>query len=259
MPNDSNTSNNPSRSPGNNSPNTSIKPDKLLWWVIGFGAVMISGFLLVGAYSAYTNPKPARELPYFKPLGRDTTVGPDGKMASAVQYHKVPAFSFSDQTGQIVTEKVMEGKITIVDYFFTTCQSICPVMTDGLVGVAKYYEQNPNILILSHTVDPETDSVPVMAQYAKDKGIKTNQWHLLTGDKAALYKQAREGYFLDAQEGNGGPEDFIHTQLFALIDKEGHIRGYYDGTSKPDLKRLQIDIDLLLQYYRYKAGNTVGW
>lgn len=221
---------------------------------MGLGATILISIFLGGAWKAYKNPKPARELPFFKPLGTDTLTDADGKVSYRSKFHKIPPFKFVNQQGDTVTESVLKGKVAIVDYFFTTCQSICPIMTDGLVKLAKEQNGNKDLIILSHTVDPETDTVATMEAYARTKGIRLPQWHLLTGSKYALYKQAREGYFLDAHEGNGGAEDFIHTQLFALIDKEGHIRGYYDGTSEEDLKRLRIDLDLLFKYYAYVDG-----
>lgn len=210
-------------------------------------ALAVLGALAYGAKLAYTSEKPARELPIFKPLGVDTL--PDGTLEA--KFHKVPAFSFVNQDGKTITQDVMKGKVAVVDFFFTTCQTICPIMTDELGGIDSIFSKRKDFVILSHTVDPETDTVAQLKAYAAEKGITNPNWHLLTGDKAALYKQAREGYFLDASIGNGGPDDFVHTQLFALIDKEGRIRGYYDGTSKEDMKRLSIDLDLLYQYYEW--------
>jgi protein SCO1 len=139
---------------------------------------------------------------------------------------------------------VVKGKVYVVDYFFTTCQSICPIMSKQLDRV---YREQKDVLILSHTVDPETDTPGALNAYAKKFNADSKRWIFLTGSKPELYDLARTGYLLDAQEGNGGEEDFIHTQNFALIDKKGRIRGYYDGTDSSSVSDLITDIDFLLE------------
>lgn len=236
-----------------------MKVDKIFWVIIGFAVLVVVGALGYGAMVAYNNPRPARELPYFKPLSTDTVSAAKGVIET--QYHTIPAFSFTNQRGNLITQDSMKGKVAVVDFFFTTCGTICPVMTGSLKEVAAKYGAKKDFVILSHTVDPETDTVAQMVAYAKEKGITQTNWHLLTGDKAALYLQAREGYFLDASIGDGGPDDFVHTQLFALVDKKGHIRGYYDGTDAKDMKRLDIDLGLLFQYYEWEAkeASNMKW
>lgn len=149
----------------------------------------------------------------------------------------------------------MEGKIYVAEYFFTTCKSICPVMNDNLKRVYKEFRNRKDFLILSHTVDPETDSVPFLKQYADAHGVNDDRWKFVTGDKKKLYEIARKGYLLNAEEGNGGEEDFIHTQNFALIDKEHHIRGFYDGTDSLEINRMIQDIRILLNEYEYRNKN----
>jgi protein SCO1/2 len=188
--------------------------------------------------------KPLRTLPYFGPKHAVKT--------SDTSYHTIPPFLFIDQYNNNVTEENVKGKVYVTDYFFTTCKSICPIMSNSLGRVHKRFKDRNDFLILSHTVDPETDSVPQLLNYAKLHGVNNNKWLFVTGDKKSLYAIARKGYLLNAEEGDGGEEDFIHTQNFALIDKERHIRGFYDGTDSLEINRLIMDIQLLFEEYDWK-------
>lgn len=188
--------------------------------------------------------KPLRYLAYFGP-----------KNASAqndTTYHSIPDFEFTNQYNEKVDQKTTQNKIYVTEYFFTTCHSICPIMNSNLERVYKTFKNDSSFLILSHTVDPETDSVPVLLQYAQLHGVDNKNWLFLTGSKKDLYGLARKGYLLNAEEGNGGEEDFIHTQNFALVDKERHIRGFYDGTDTAEISRLIEEIKLLEQDYAYR-------
>lgn len=168
----------------------------------------------------------------------------EGKIKIDTIFHTIPAFSLINQEGARVNESAVKGRVYVVDYFFTTCQSICPIMSKQLDRV---YREQKDVLILSHTVDPETDTPEALKEYAKKFNADPKRWIFLTGTKPELYDLARTGYLLDAQEGNGGEEDFIHTQNFALIDKKGRIRGYYDGTDSSSVSELITDIDFLLE------------
>jgi protein SCO1/2 len=187
--------------------------------------------------------KPIRELPFFGPKSYSKI--------SDTTYHTIPGFTFTNQYNKIFTDKHLNGKIYITEYFFTTCKSICPIMNTNLQKVYQTFYNDTSIYIVSHTVDPETDSVNVLKEYAQLHNVKNNQWQFLTGNKVDLYAIARKGYLLNTEEGNGGEEDFIHTQNFALIDKEKRIRGFYDGTDTAEINRLIIDIKLLKQHYEY--------
>lgn len=159
--------------------------------------------------------------------------------------HKVQGFSFTNQDGKTISRKDVEGKIYVAEYFFTTCTGICPKMNKNMEKVYKAYSSNPNFLILSHTVDPEVDSVPVLKKYAAEHGADSRNWWFLTGSKKQLYKLARESYLVD--DGTfTGEEDFVHTQWFALVDGEGRIRGLYEGTKAKDVDKLINDIDRLI-------------
>ncbi|HVI48907.1 MAG TPA: SCO family protein [Chitinophaga sp.] len=160
--------------------------------------------------------------------------------------HTVPGFSFTDQEGKIKTKEDVKDKIYVAEYFFTTCTGICPKMNANMEKVYAKYKNNPDFLILSHTVDPEHDSVPVLKAYAEKHGADAKNWWFLTGSKKDLYRLARQGYLVD--DGTyTGDEDFVHTQWFALVDKTGQIRGLYEGTKKQDVEKLIVDIDRLME------------
>lgn len=165
--------------------------------------------------------------------------------------HVVQDFAFVNQYGEQISEKTVEGKIYVVDYFFTTCGSICPIMTGQMKRVQAAYLNENDVLILSHTVWPEVDTVEQMLRYAKEKGVVKNKWHLLTGNKERLYDLARKSYFVlkpaEAEDVGDGNSDFIHTNNFVLIDRNRQIRGYYDGTDSTVVGKLIRDIDLLLK------------
>lgn len=202
-------------------------------WV-NIGIAVLAVVFIIIALMNMGSKKPARILPAYGPAG-----------------HKVRDFQLIDQEGKPVTQSRLQGKIYITDFFFTTCRSICPVMSTQMQRVYEKYKSNPEVMFLSHTVDPEQDSVAALAAFAKKHGASAERWLFVTGKKKDLYNLARKSYFLDASEGNGGTEDFIHTPNFALIDKEKRIRGYYNGTDAADVDRLIIDVRLLLEEYEY--------
>ncbi|MCB9033053.1 MAG: SCO family protein [Chitinophagales bacterium] len=164
-------------------------------------------------------------------------------------YHHIPYFKLLDQNGDTITRSIMTNKVTVVDFFFTTCPSICIDMTSNFVKLQEKYLKDNDVLLLSYTVDPETDTVGKLKYYAAEKGVNSRMWHLLTGNKKEIYDIARFGYFVTAQKAYEGEHDFIHTEKFILIDKEGRIRGYYDGTSDEALEKLEKDIQKLLVSY----------
>ncbi len=187
-------------------------------------------------------------LPYIG----ERELAPNGKDTI---YHSIPAFKLINQDGEIITEKDFEGKIYVADYFFTTCKSICPKMTTELLRVQEKFEYtNGLVKILSHTVDPEHDSVPVLKAYSKMVHADTKMWDFVTGDKKQLYDLARKGYLVNAMQGDGGKDDFIHSELFVLVDKEKHIRGIYDGTNIKSVNDLLDDIKVLIAEYYIKEN-----
>ena len=204
-----------------------------------FFRFLIVGFIVLGfMYWGYriSNP-PANDkivLPVFGPEGED------GKG------HFISDFAFIDQTGRRITQEEFKNKIYITDFFFAKCEGICPIMGSQMERVYQKFSGNDKVRFLSHTVKPEEDSVPVLAEYANMHRANPDIWHFVTGDKREIYKMARESYLVTVSEGNGGPEDFVHTQFFALVDPQRRIRGYYDGTDSVEVNKLIYDLGILL-------------
>jgi protein SCO1 len=172
-------------------------------------------------------------------------------------YHSIAPFKFVNQDGDTITEKNYEGKIYVADYFFTTCKSICPKMATEFQRVQEKFEyMQGTVQLLSHTVNPENDSVPVLKAYSEMVHADNKMWNFVTGDKKQLYDMARYSYLLNALEGDGGPDDFIHSELFVLVDKEKHIRGIYDGTNIKAVSNLLDDIKVLIAEYIIKENKN---
>ena len=162
--------------------------------------------------------------------------------------HRIPAFSFTDQDGKTVTEKTVAGKIYVADFIFTRCGSICPKMTANMGIIQSAFKNNDEVMLLSHSVTPEMDSVPVLKKYAEAKGIISGKWHLLTGREEDIYTIAKKQYYAGDtigfyQSGN----EFLHTENFILVDKQRRIRGVYNGTLPVEAQRLVDDINTLLK------------
>jgi protein SCO1 len=161
----------------------------------------------------------------------------------------VMPFSFTRQDGQQISNKDVRGKTVIVEYFFTTCKGICPKMNRNMVKIYNELKNEKDFLILSHTVDPETDSVATLKRYADSIGANPSNWWFLTGSKEQLYKAARESYILDDPKNSSKniTEQFLHTQFFCLVDRDGVVRGIYDGLKKEEVEQIVADSKLLLQ------------
>jgi len=161
----------------------------------------------------------------------------------------VRPFSFQRQDGELISEKNIPGKVYIAEYFFTTCKGICPKMNKNMKAVYEELKKEPDFMILSHTVDPETDSVARLKHYADSMGASIQNWWFLTGTKESLYKAARESYMLDNQDNSSKniSDQFIHTQFFALVDRNGQVRGIYDGLKQDEIQQLIVDTRLLLK------------
>ncbi len=187
---------------------------------------------------------PQKRLPVMNP----SDVNPelvDSTMQHVSKYHTIPDFEFINQNGKKITQKDYDGKIYVADFFFTTCQTICPIMTDNMVIVQEAVKNNPKVMLLSHTVFPEIDSVPVLKKYALEKKVIDGKWNLVTGDKKEIYGIARKSYLVVK---TGKPEelyDMVHTENFVLVDTKKRVRGFYDGTSSKDIQRLIEDINWL--------------
>jgi len=171
-------------------------------------------------------------------------------------YHQIPKFELINQDGQTVTEKDVEGKIYVADFFFTSCQTICPKMTSQLKRVAKKIENYDDVLILSHTVDPETDTRDVLKIYAETNGINTKKWWFLTGDEFFIHEHGGQGYLLNVKKDSTAQGGFLHSEMFILVDKSLHIRGIYDGTNTAEVDRLMNDINKLKTEYGKPTATT---
>jgi protein SCO1/2 len=186
----------------------------------------------------YTILKPIERLPVYQPASVNNELV-DSTIVHKINYHKISDFSLTNQNGEIVTQKKYDA-----DFFFTTCQSICPIMTKNMKDLQDKLIEDSEILLLSHTVFPEIDSVEVLKKYAIDNSVIDSKWDLVTGDKKEIYDLARKSYL--AAKGNKFSEyDLIHTENFVLIDKKKQIRGFYDGTDKEEINRLINDIKIL--------------
>ncbi|WP_074409230.1 SCO family protein [Aquimarina megaterium] len=183
------------------------------------------------------------KLPYF--IASDFT--PQWLTASDLEgKHKISSFSFINQNGDTITNDTYKGKIYVADFFFTICPGICPKLTKNMNLIQETYKDDNAIKLLSHTVMPWHDSVPVLKEYAIKHNIDHRKWNLVTGDKDEIYTIAREGYFADEDFIKTQDENnFIHTENFILVDTQGYIRGVYNGTIPLDVKRLMRHIEIL--------------
>lgn len=197
----------------------------------------------------YLKPSEKKKLPFINPIDISEEMV-DPELLRVGYGHKIGNFSFLDQNGNTVTQNDVKGKVFVAEYFFTTCQTICPIMNKQMQRVHEAYRKNDAVNILSFTVNPEIDTVEQMKRYADEHKADGKKWHFLTGEKDKLYKLARKSFFVlkPAESQNLGDvgSDFIHTNNFVLVDEEMRIRGYYDGTNKKEVDRLIKDIDLLL-------------
>jgi protein SCO1/2 len=159
--------------------------------------------------------------------------------------HFIQPFNFTNQDGKNFSNADIINKIYVADFFFTSCLSVCPRMTANLKLVQDAFKNDDNVVIVSFTVDPETDTTQRLQRYAKHFSINTNKWNLLTGDKKEIYKLARESFYVSASDGDGSAGDFIHSDKLVLVDKQKQIRGYYTGTDKNSVEELIHDIKKL--------------
>jgi len=162
-------------------------------------------------------------------------------------FHRIPDFTLTAQTGQTISQQNLEGKIYVANFFFASCQDICKKMSSNLQQVQEAFIKEPNVKIVSYTVDPERDSVAVLNKYAETYGADPEKWYLLTGPKSQIYQLAQEGYKLPAMQAPSLIPDFIHSEKLLLIDEEKHVRGIYNGTDEEDVERLITEIKVLLQ------------
>jgi protein SCO1/2 len=164
-------------------------------------------------------------------------------------YHKIRPFKFVDQDSALVTNETFRNKIYVADFFFTSCRTICPIMKTQMLRVYDSTKNDSNVLLLSHTIDPEYDTVGLLHDFANRLGVESSKWHFVTGVKDSIYNVAQKSYFSTAMEDKTEPDGFIHSGAFLLIDKDQRIRGKYDGTKDEDVNRLLADISKLEKEY----------
>jgi protein SCO1/2 len=214
-------------------------------------AIIFLAFVF-GAYWLSTSSieETKKKLPIINPTGVNPDLV-DESMQGVGQGHTIRYFDLKNQLGETVTGRELDGKIYVADFFFTTCGGICPRMTKQLVRVQNEFKNDDRVMIVSHTVTPERDTVEVMKKYADRHGADPKKWLFLTGDKKEIYGLARRAYFIVKEakpgEDDGSGSDFIHTENFVLIDAKKRIRGYYSGIRESSVDSLMNDIRQLLE------------
>jgi protein SCO1/2 len=197
-------------------------------WLLFLAAVIIIPLLAFSAFRWYDNNMAT--LPYYH---EGTSI--EGESA---KHFTVPDFVFINQDSSVLNSNFIRSKVWVINYFFTSCPTICPKLMAGMGLIQKAFPNDAQVCLISLTVDPNHDTPAKLKRYATSKNINNTQWQLGTGDKKDLYRFARHGLFMTADDGDGGPGDFIHSDKLVLVDKENHIRGYYDGTDTDDINQL---------------------
>jgi protein SCO1 len=214
-----------------------------------FFAIVLFVLSAIIVFCIYSLLKPEEKLPVFQPDMVNAELV-DSTVQYVRKYHRIADFKLVNQNGDTITQDYYNDKIYIADFFFTTCLTICPVMTDHMIQIQEEIKNDPEVLLLSHTVFPVSDSVPVLKEYALEKGVIDNKWNLVTGNKKHIYDLARKSYLATKSTGDGGKYDMIHTENFVLVDKKKRIRGFYDGTEPEAIKDLLHDLEVLKAEYQ---------
>ena len=196
----------------------------------------------------YDALKPIKTLSVYQPAMVNYELV-DSTLQHVKKFHQIAPFKLTNQNGEIITQKEYEDKIYIADFFFTTCPTICPKMTQNMANIQAQILDDPQVKLLSFSVTPKIDSVAQLKRYAIEKGVLDRKWNLLTGDKKEIYALARKSFLAVKEDGDGGAFDMIHTENFILVDPEKRIRGFYDGTDPIAMDELMEDIAILKQEY----------
>ena len=191
---------------------------------------------------------PEKKLPIYSPSMVSSELVEE-ELLHVKKYHKISDFNLLNQNGIEVSHNNYDNKIYVADFFFTTCPSICPIMTGNMVYLQNEIK-NDEIMFASFSVTPEIDSVEVLKKYALEKGVNDKRWNLMTGDRKEIYNLARKSYLVVKDNPEAGSHDMIHTENFVLVDKERRIRGFYDGTNIEDMSKIISDIKILLDSYK---------
>jgi protein SCO1/2 len=205
-----------------------------------FSAFVVSSFYYVN--------KPIETLPIYSPsmVSKELV---EENIQFIKKYHKIKDFSMKNQNGETITQEFYNDKIYVADFFFTTCPTICPIMTENMGYVQEKIKNDSDVLLLSFSVTPEIDSIEQLKKYAIEKNVIDSKWNLVTGNKKDIYNLARTSYLVAKTNGDGGKYDMIHTENFVLVDKEKRIRGFYDGTNSKEMGQLLNDIKILKNSY----------
>ena len=205
-----------------------------------FSAFVVSSFYYVN--------KPIETLPIYSPsmVSKELV---EENIQFIKKYHKIKDFSMKNQNGETITQEFYNDKIYVADFFFTTCPTICPIMTENMGYVQEKIKNDSDVLLLSFSVTPEIDSVEQLKKYSLEKNVIDSKWNLVTGNKKDIYNLARTSYLVAKTNGDGGKYDMIHTENFVLVDKEKRIRGFYDGTNSKEMDQLLNDIKILKNSY----------
>ena len=197
-------------------------------------AILIGGFMLT----------PEHDLPIYQPSDLNPAlVDPSVR---GHEDHRILPFTLVNQSGDTVTRDDVSGQVLVVDFFFTRCRTICPMLTSHMKLVQDRYIEDDRVRLMSHSVTPVADSVAVLRAHAEEKGADGRRWWMLTGDKAEIYRLARKSYFAALDEGDGGFQDFVHTENIVLVDTLGRLRGFYDGTDLDEVNAVVRDLEFLL-------------
>ncbi|WCO01545.1 SCO family protein [Psychroserpens ponticola] len=211
-----------------------------------FIVLFIVSVIIVSIFYSILNVE--QPLPVYQPNRIDATLV-DSTIQHKKKYHTIADFNLINQNGETITQDTYKGKIYVADFFFTTCQTICPIMTDQMHRIQKDIINDDDVMLLSHSVTPEIDSVAQLKRYAIEKGVNDNKWNLVTGDRKQIYDLARKSYLVVKTDDS---EDYgmVHTENFALIDKDKQIRGIYNGISRTSVDSLLQDIKRLKKEYQ---------
>lgn len=207
-------------------------------------ALVLGVLSIIIIYGIYIALKPVPKLKVYQPADFAPELV-DTTLQHVKKYHTIADFELVNQNGQIITEKDYDGKIYVADFFFTTCQTICPIMTDHMLEIQEQLKEDKEVLLLSHTVTPEIDTIAQLKRYALEKGVKDDTWNLVTGDRKQIYDLARKSYLVVKDIPGIDNYGMIHTENFVLVDPKRRIRGLYDGTDPEEIERLLQDIDIL--------------
>ncbi len=214
--------------------------------LFGIVLLIVSAVIVSLFYNAL---QPKEMLPVYQPAMVNFELV-DSTLQHVKKYHTITDFALTNQNGKLVTQKDYRNKIYIADFFFTTCPTICPIMTKNMAAIQDKILNDEEVMLLSHSVTPDIDSVPQLKKYALEKGVMDSKWNLVTGNKQQIYELARKSYMAVKTDGDGGPYDMIHTENFILVDKERRIRGFYDGTDSKEMEKLLGDLEILKSSYK---------